>query len=147
MDNAKRKSVMKLVMNQEATKDGRILGRVCGQEILIDQILIHEQLGISKEGIVDVANAIFEEAKIALKIITRPHAFVENEQWSVMCMKEEFHARFVTIMQILYQREGLTYFNNQIAITFDLANLKQPINWCSIVLTQLLVELTRWTER
>jgi hypothetical protein len=38
-------------------EDRRILGRVCGQEILIDQILIHEQLGISKEGVMDVANA------------------------------------------------------------------------------------------
>jgi hypothetical protein len=83
-------------------RDGRILGQVHGQEILIDQVLIHEQLGISKEGTVDVANATFEEAKTALKKITRPHAFVENEQWSVVRMKEEFHARFATILQILY---------------------------------------------
>jgi hypothetical protein len=34
-----------------------------GQEILINQILIHEQLGISKEGAIDVANATFDEAK------------------------------------------------------------------------------------
>ncbi len=52
----------------EAMEDGRLLGQVCGQEILIDHILIHEQLGISKEGAIDVANAIFEEAKIALTI-------------------------------------------------------------------------------
>jgi hypothetical protein len=43
-------------------------------------------------------------------------------------MKEEFHARFATILQILYQKQRLTYFNNQIAITFDLANMGQPIN-------------------
>jgi hypothetical protein len=49
-------------------EDGRLLGQVCGQEILIDHVLIHEQLGISKEGAIDVANAIFEEAKIALTI-------------------------------------------------------------------------------
>ncbi len=78
-------------------EDGRILGRVRGQEILIDQVLIHEQLEISKEGAIDVVNATFEEAKIALKRIVGPHAFVENEQWSVVCMKEEFHARFAAI--------------------------------------------------
>jgi hypothetical protein len=39
-------------------------------------------------------------------------AFVENEQWSVVCMKEEFHARFVAILQKNYHRERLTYFNN-----------------------------------
>ncbi len=62
---------------------------------------------------------LFKEAKTALKIISGPHAFVENEQSSVMCMKEEFHARFATILQILYQKEKLVYFNNQIVITFD----------------------------
>jgi hypothetical protein len=60
-------------------KDGRILGQVCGQEILIDQVLIHEQIGISKEGAIDVVNAIFEEAKTTLKRIIGPHAFVDNE--------------------------------------------------------------------
>jgi hypothetical protein len=34
--------------------------------MLIDQVLIHGQLGISKEGAEDVANATFEEAKTAL---------------------------------------------------------------------------------
>jgi hypothetical protein len=42
-----------------------------------------------------------------LKRIARPHAFVENEQWSVVHMKEEFHARFATILQILYLKKGL----------------------------------------
>jgi hypothetical protein len=60
-------------------EDGRILGQVCGQEILIDHVLIHEQFGISKEGIIDVVNAIFDEAKTALKKIVNAHAFVENE--------------------------------------------------------------------
>lgn len=43
-------------------------------------------------------------------------------------MREEFHPRFVVILQIIYQRERLAYFNNNIAITFDLANRAQPIN-------------------
>jgi hypothetical protein len=60
-------------------EDGRILGQICGQEIFIDQLLIHEQLGISKEGAINIANAIFEEAKTTLKRIIRPHVFVENE--------------------------------------------------------------------
>ncbi len=63
----------------EATKDGRIQGRGHGEEIIIDKVFIHEQLGISKEGIVDVANATFEKAKTALKKIIGPHAFIENE--------------------------------------------------------------------
>jgi hypothetical protein len=48
----------------ETIKDGWILVWVHGQKILIDHILIHDRLGISKEGIIDVANATFEEAKI-----------------------------------------------------------------------------------
>jgi hypothetical protein len=128
----------------ETTKDGRILGWVHGQEIFIDHVLIREQLGISKEGALDATNPTFEEAKTALKRIIGPHA--ENEHWSVVRMKEEFHVRFITNLWTFYQREKLAYFNNQIVITFDLANRGQPINWCSIMLTQLLVELICWIE-
>jgi hypothetical protein len=31
-----------------------------------------------------------------------PHTFVENDEWSVMRMKKEFHGRFAVILQILY---------------------------------------------
>jgi hypothetical protein len=50
------------------------------------------------EGTVDVANATFNKTKTTLKKITCPHAFAENGQWNVVCMKEEFHAKFVTIL-------------------------------------------------
>jgi len=70
----------------------------------------------------------FEEAKTTLKKIVEPHAFVENEQWNVVHMKEEFHARLVTVLQIIYQRERLTYFSNQIVITFDIFNKGQLVN-------------------
>jgi hypothetical protein len=33
-------------------------------------------------------------------------------------MKEEYHAKFTTILQIIYQQERLAYFSNCIAITF-----------------------------
>jgi hypothetical protein len=45
------------------------------------------------------------------------------------------------------KREMFVYFNNWITITFDLANKGQHVNECSIMLTQLLVELTRWIQR
>jgi hypothetical protein len=41
-------------------------------------ILIHEQLGISNEGVVDAANVTFDKTKTSLKKIASPHAFVEN---------------------------------------------------------------------
>ncbi len=91
-------------------KDGRIQGWVCGQEIIIDQVLIHEQFGISKEGTIDVANATFDEAKITLKKIASPHAFIENEQWNVICMKEEFHAKFVAILQFFLSKKAINIF-------------------------------------
>jgi hypothetical protein len=43
-------------------------------------------------------------------------------------MKEEFHAEFVTIFQIIYQRKWFAYFSNKIVITFDLSNGGQPMN-------------------
>ncbi len=97
MDNAKGRPIKKFLWTWEAIEDGRIWGQVRGQKIIIDQILIHEQLGISKEGAIDVVNVTFEETKTTLKRIASPHAYVENEQWSVVNMKEEFHARFVAI--------------------------------------------------
>jgi hypothetical protein len=50
-------------------------------------------------------------------------------------MKEEFHARFAIILQLFYQREWLMYFSNKIAITLDLTNKRQLMNWCSMILT------------
>jgi hypothetical protein len=57
-----------------------------------------KQLGVSMEGTLD-------EAKTALKRIIGPHPFVENELWSVVRMKEEFHAKAITILQIFYQKK------------------------------------------
>ncbi len=50
-----------------------------GKEILIESNIYSLTTRDSKEGIVDVANATFDEAKNALKRILGPHAFVENE--------------------------------------------------------------------
>jgi hypothetical protein len=61
-------------------------------------------------------------------------------------MKEEYHTKFATILQIIYQWERWACFSNCIAITFNLANKVKKINWCSIMLTQMLMELTWWTE-
>jgi hypothetical protein len=41
---------------------------------------------------------LLRKPKTAFKIIVGLHAFFENEQQSVMRMKEEFHAIFVTIL-------------------------------------------------
>ncbi len=96
----------------EEIEDGQVRAQVCGQKILIDHILIHNQLGISSERVVDVANATFQKVKTTLRKIIGPHAFVENGQWSVIHMKEEFHIRLAAILQIIYQQEKLTYCSN-----------------------------------
>jgi hypothetical protein len=95
---------------------------------------------------VDVANALVKEAQVALKNIIGPNAFVNKEQWNIIQMKEKYHVKFITILQIIYQCERLTYFNNHIAITLNLTNKGKKINWCSIMLTQMLIELTQWIE-
>jgi hypothetical protein len=45
----------------------------------MDQVHIYDHLGISNEGVIDAANAIIQDANIALKKIASPNAFVENE--------------------------------------------------------------------
>jgi hypothetical protein len=59
---------------------------------------------------------------------------------------EEYHVKFVTILQIIYQQKRLAYFSNLIAITLNLANKGKNINWCSIMLTQMSIELAQWTH-
>ncbi len=68
-----------LLWTWEKLEDGTIQGQVGGQEILIYHVLIHEQLGISKDGAVVATNVTFEEAKIALWKFTSPDAFLKNE--------------------------------------------------------------------
>jgi hypothetical protein len=43
-------------------------------------------------------------------------------------------------------KKGLTYFSNCIAITLNLENKGKKINCCSIMLTQMSIELTWWIE-
>jgi len=64
--------------------------------------LFMNNLGYPNEEGIDVANVAYDKAKFILKKIVGPHAFVENEQWSVVHMKKEFHAKFATIFQIIY---------------------------------------------
>jgi hypothetical protein len=65
---------------------------------------------------------LVKEAQVALKNVIGSDAFVNKDQWNIIQMTEEYHARFVTILQIIYQREKLTYFSNRIAIILNLAN-------------------------
>jgi hypothetical protein len=71
---------------------------------------------------------LLSKINIVLKKIVGPNEFVENEQWSVICMKEKFHPKFATILQIIYQQKQFSYFNNHIIITFDLANKAHHVN-------------------
>jgi hypothetical protein len=59
---------------------------------------------------------------------------------------KEYHGRFVIILQVIYQQKRLTYFHSSIAIILNLANKGKNINWCSIMLTQMSIELTWWTN-
>jgi hypothetical protein len=50
MDYATKGPFTRFFTNLGRSRDGRIQGRVHVQEILINQVFIREQLGISKEG-------------------------------------------------------------------------------------------------
>jgi len=74
------------------------------------------------KGTDDVASTLITKAQVIIKSIAQLDAFINKKQWNVIWMKEEYHARFATILQIVYQRKRLTYFSNRIATTFNLAN-------------------------
>jgi hypothetical protein len=66
-------------------------------------MLIAQQFGISVERTIDATNASVKEAQVPFTNIARSYAFVNKEQWSVIRMKEEYHAKFIAILQIIYQ--------------------------------------------
>jgi hypothetical protein len=57
-----------------------------------------EAIGVSTEKAIDAPNTLVKKMWTTFKNITKPNAFVEKEQWSIVRMKEEFHAKFVTIL-------------------------------------------------
>jgi len=123
----------------ESTKDGQIQAIVNGEKVTIDQALIAKQFSVNTEGAMDAANALIKEALVALKNIDGLDAFINKKQWNVIWMKEECHAKFTTILQIIYQRERLSHFSNRIAITLNLVNRGRIINWCSIMVAQMSI--------
>jgi hypothetical protein len=95
---------------QESTEDGHITTIVCGEKITIDQALIIQQFGNCVERMIDVTNALVKKAQVYLKNIVGLDAFINKEQWSIIRMKEEYHTRFVTILQIIYQWGKVSLF-------------------------------------
>ncbi len=83
-------------------EDGQIQANFCGEKITIDQALIAQQFGVSVKGTVDATNALVKETQVVFKNIVRLDAFINKEQWSVIQMKEEYHAKFVTILHIIF---------------------------------------------
>jgi hypothetical protein len=69
---------------------------------------------------------LVKETQVILKNIVRPD--VNKQERGVIWMKEEYHAKFTTILQIIYQQERLVYFSNHIDITLNLANKGKNIN-------------------
>jgi hypothetical protein len=122
LDYAMRRLLEEFMCTWESTKDGRIQVKVCGEEIIINQAIIVKQFGVNAKRVIDALNVLVKETQIALKNIVGLDVFVEKDQWSVIHMKEEFHAKFATILYIIYQWKKLVYFNNKIAISFNLEN-------------------------
>lgn len=72
-------------------------------------IVNSEAIGVNTKEAIDAANTLVKEMQIAFKNIARLDAFVEKEHWSIICMKEEFHAKFAIILYIILL---MAYFNN-----------------------------------
>jgi hypothetical protein len=75
----------------------KIIAKVCGENITIDQVLIAHQFGVSVKGGLNAANMLVKEAQTALKNIVGMDAFVNKEQWSTICMTKDFHVKFVAM--------------------------------------------------
>jgi hypothetical protein len=67
---------------------GEFKHRFKGKKTIIDHVPIHQTLGILTLG---RNNKLLKDVQIILKRTISPNPFMENEQWNVVCMKEEFH--------------------------------------------------------
>ncbi len=59
-------------------------------------------------------------------------------------MKSPYDIRFPTLIQIIYQREKICYFNHRNVITMMKANKGEQVDWVKIM--QLVKELHIWTK-
>jgi hypothetical protein len=51
-----------------------------------------------------------------------PRAHVGKEQWNVSQMMLPYNAKFIALLQIIYQREMVNYFSNMNVIVFMIVN-------------------------
>jgi hypothetical protein len=51
-----------------------------------------------------------------------PKAHVSKEQWSVSKMMLLYNAKFIALLQIIYQWEMVSYFSNMNVIVFMIEN-------------------------
>ncbi len=59
-------------------------------------MVIAQQFGVNVEEVVDATNALVKEVQVTLKNIVGLD--VNKEQWGVIRMKEQYHAKFVKII-------------------------------------------------
>lgn len=62
LDHFMRRLVGRIFAYLGGHEDGRIIAKVCGENITIDQMLIAHQFGVSIEGLVNAANMLVKEA-------------------------------------------------------------------------------------
>jgi len=59
--------------------------------------------GVNVGGTIIAMNTLVKDAQVVLINIVGLDAIVKKKQWNIIQMKEEYHAKFVTILQIIYQ--------------------------------------------
>ncbi len=66
-----------------------------------------------------------------------PRAYVKKEQLNMSKMIHPYNIKFATLLQIIYQGEWESYFNNQNAMTFMILNANELINWVHIMFNHM----------
>jgi hypothetical protein len=91
----------------EFVENGCIRIVVCGEKIIIDQTLITQQFGVNVKGTIIVVNTLVKEVQVAFKKHIWTGCICQQRIMECNLMKEEYHVKFTTIIQIIYQQERL----------------------------------------
>lgn len=71
--------------------------------------------------------------KTMLQCIALLVAYVNIEQWSVSKMKQHYDICLPTLIQIIYQKDKVYYFNNIIAISIMITMKGKIVDWVDTI--------------
>jgi hypothetical protein len=95
-----------------------------------------------------------EETKLNKQTHNRKHleedsfldVYVNIKQWNVGKMKMSYDIIFLVLIQVIYQRDKICYFDNKNVISMTKVDTRELVNWAKVMFKNLIKELDIWSK-